>query len=234
MLTGKVEYSNINFLSDTKRINLITLKKGKTMIVKCGIDAVHPTLRRVIKNNITPEEMAETLADLTDNGYSISDIECTQRFIYEEGDKICIKLATIQRIGRKCRDTRERMAIKSSTNALKSMFGTPLPNEMYATVVHKRQNRHYGLAYLNWEIPLDGIVYNKTNASILHVFGYEFAEPKFEYIPLDKADDDMLNDEERVIKYLMQEKGIDEPAARYYMEPVFAAMNKAECVMYRP
>jgi hypothetical protein len=71
----------------------------------------------------------------------------------------------------------------------------------------------------------------------LHGIGYRYEDMEIHIlseVPLIKTDDDILDDEERVIKYLMIFNNWTEDKAREYLEPVFSAMNKAECVFYRP
>lgn len=56
------------------------------MISKCSIDAVHPTGKRIVKSNLTNEQMTNLLVELLDAGYEMDNIDITQEVIYEEGD----------------------------------------------------------------------------------------------------------------------------------------------------
>lgn len=201
------------------------------MISKCSIDAVHPTAKRVIKSNMTPDEMADLMIELIEAGYEIGDIQVTQEVIYEDGDYLELKLSTIQRLARKCRSHRERKTVKEILGMMKMVYGDNLPDKMLGKVVHKRTNWSYGDITIEWQVESD---WDKTNVYLLKEIGYQFKEPEFDEIPIDKADDDMLNDDERVIKYLMLDNHWNKETAESHMQVVYAAMHKAGCVMYQP
>lgn len=71
----------------------------------------------------------------------------------------------------------------------------------------------------------------------LHSLGYEYEDMKIDIlseISLTETDDDILDNEERVIKYLMIENKWSEEKAKEYLKPIFFAMKKAHAVFYRP
>jgi len=66
--------------------------------------------------------------------------------------------------------------------------------------------------------------------------GYEDEniEVIFTEVPLIETPDDILDDEEKVIKYFMLENDMSEKNTMIYLKPVLDAMKKAECIFHQP
>lgn len=200
------------------------------------IDAVHPVNKRVIKSNMPEQEMEALYKELLENGYEdrLIDVEICQ-YIYEDGDTIEIPPEIFDTLPDSVREleyyTQQDVRLANIKETLKYIFGDH-PKSMKAKVVTERVNRSFGHLILEWENANEG--WEKTNISIVEPLGFKFEYPDFDEIPIDKATDDVLNDEELVIKHLMIQNGWNEETANGHLKPVFKAMNDAGIVFYKP
>jgi len=197
------------------------------MIKYYKIDAVDSIKKRVLKSNLDKDSMVSLYKELQNAGYEDENINLeTCRIIYEAGDTILITRKQFNSLpDRRCK------------KLLKMVYGDNPPDSMIGTITNERADRH-GRYYqhVKWHIATlkNENRLNETMAFPLEELGFEFKPPEYNEIPIGECDDEMLNDDERVIKYLMIGNGWSETQAEEYLKPICKAMKKAECVMYRP
>lgn len=206
------------------------------MIKLWKIDAVHPIKKRVVKSNLTEEEMLRLYQELQTQGYedSLIDREVC-KFIYQEGDEIEIPPELFDQLPDSVREleyyTQKDVELANAKSTLKYIFGDN-PKVMKGKISWQRVNRSYGNLIIEWIDANDG--WEVTNTSLAEALGYEFKEPKCDVIPIINATDDMLDDDEMVVKRLMLQNGWTEEKASDYLAPVYKAMNDAGVVFYLP
>lgn len=154
---------------------------------------------------------------------------------YENGDEIEIDGIVFDALPDSVSEleyhTHKDVELVNAKAALRYIFGDT-PKVMKGKVVAQRMNRSSGHLIIEWENANEG--WEKTNTSIAEALGFKFNEPEFDEIPIDKAPDDMLNEDECVIKYLMIQNSFNEIEARNYLKPIFMAMRSANAVFYQP
>lgn len=206
------------------------------MIKLWKIDAVHPIKKRVVKSNMTEKEMLNLYQELQTQGYEDNLIEreiC--KFIYEEGDEIEISPELFDALPDSVREleyyTQKDVELANAKSTLKYIFGEN-PKVMKGKVTWQRVNRSWGNLIIEWIDANEG--WEITNTALAEALGYEFKEPECDVIPIFNATDDMLNEDEMIIKRLMIQNAWTEETARKHLEPVFKAMHDARIVFYQP
>jgi len=206
------------------------------MIKLYKIDAVHPIAKRVVKSNLTKDQMLRLYQELQTAGYKDENIHrVVSQVIYEDGDEIEIDPSIFDVLPDSVQEletyTQKDVELVNAKAALKYIFGNA-PKVIKGKVVAQRMNRSFGHLIIEWKNANEG--WEKTNTSIAEALGFKFNEPDFPEIPIDKAPDNMLNEDECVIKYLMIQNSFNEVEARNYLKPIFMAMRSANAVFYQP
>ncbi len=92
-----------------------------------------------------------------------------------------------------------------------------------------------GQMVVNWQDTTSpGDCWKQTNCYWLEYMGFKIKEPVFKVIPIVEADDNLLNTDDLIIKYLMIDNNWSEEQAENHIKPVYEAMRKAEAVFYQP
>jgi hypothetical protein len=207
------------------------------MIKLYKIDAVHPVAKRVVKSNLTKDEMLKLYQELQTAGYKNDDIIRTEcKIIYEAGDDLEIDPVMFDSlpdsVGELEYYTQTDVQLVNIKATLRLIFGQN-PKVMKGTLKAERVDRKSGNLTIFWENPIDES-WEKTSAFWLEPLGFEFKVPEFEEIHILIAPDALLNEDECVIKYLMIQNDWDEKKATDYLKPVFMAMRSADAVFYQP
>jgi hypothetical protein len=213
------------------------------MIITYKIDAVHDILKRVIKVGLTEKEANELHLELSENGYENDNIEVDiHEVIYEVGDQISVDeqmfndLPTTEQLdnikGRNA--TVEELYQRDARETIRFIFDGSPKFPLTGTIEAKRIDNAHGQLIVKWDNVPDDNQWKKTNTYFLEYMGFKFQEENFPFIPIEESDDDLLNDNNRLLKYLMKQNGLTQEEAELYLKPVYRAMEKAEVVFYRP
>lgn len=202
------------------------------------IDAVHDILKRVIKTNLNPNKMVKLYKELQNAGYEDKNIDVEViKEIYEEGDSIMITQemfdALPDEVDRDKPDWIEIHKKHEAKQTIRYIFGDEPKLPITGTLEKFRTMRDFEQLVVKWHNAKDNN-WNGTNVYFLENMGFEFKQPKVEVIPIAEASDDMLNDIDVVIKYLMENEGWSERACETYLKPIYRAMKVSGSVFYRP
>lgn len=206
------------------------------------VDAVHDIFKRVIKFNLTPDEMTSLLTELTDNGYEVDNIDCkVTNTVYEAGDKIEITkemfdaLPTTEYIEANWKEvSAEERYQNDARKTIGYVYGKNPVFPITGTIEHIRISHNRGQMVCNWDGEPKADCWKQTNCYILEYLGFHIPEPDIEPIPILKADDSLLNTHEKVLKYLMIQNDWTKEKAINYLKPLEVAMQEAEAVFYNP
>lgn len=207
------------------------------------IDAVHDILKRVIKSNLDDLEMVNLYKELQNAGYEDKniDLQVTKK-IHQEGDIISInrelfdKLPDYDSMNQKQKFdlSIENRKLADARMTIKHIYGDnpqfPLKAELQPLRLGN-DNGHLIAVWMNipFSCPL-----KHTNVHWLEDLGFEFEQPTFETIPLEKCDDDLLSEHELIVKYMMNDNNWTKEQVDEYLKPVCDAMKKVGAVFYQP
>lgn len=186
--------------------------------MKFSVDAVHSVARRVVRKNLTKDEVFDLVEELLDNGYTSNNINVEQ--YYEEGDTVIITKEMVDKI----EDSLNKRFILETFNL--PILGTLRP---------RRFDRKRIFLEVVWDKDqVKSKHLDKTNTGFLEKMGFNFIQPEWKEIPLLECDEEHLDADEIILKNLMIDNDWTQAEAEEYLKPVEKAMNKAHAVFYQP
>ena len=203
------------------------------------VDACHPVAKRIIESKLTEVERNDLVAELTEAGYE--DIQVTENVYYKDGDTIEITRQFIMdnmkndEFFRLIEYIVEQKAKNLGVDLLDVGKDALLP--LKGTLKNLRINRTFGHVIVSWDIgdDPDGCDrWQQTNVHALEKVGFKFLQPDFEDIPIMNADDNLLHEDELVVKYYALQNEISIEDAEAVISKVRSAMGKNGIVFYRP
>lgn len=208
------------------------------------VRANHPVAKRVDELKLTEVDMNDLVAELRSAGYLDEDIDIDSNTYFEDGDIIYITAKFVIDNSEKG-DFFRLMTYISEQKAKNTtdMSEDPLfidKDSMFplkGTLKNLRLDRSFAHLIVSWDIgdPVDGIdQWQQTNVHALEQVGFKFIQPNFETIPIMNADDNLLHEDELVVKYYALQNKISIEEAEEAIDKVRSAMGKHGIVFYRP
>lgn len=184
--------------------------------MKYSLDAVHPINRRVIKHNLSFDEVTDLMKELLDNGYDQKAMKLET--FYEEGDRVEIPHGLLWD-----NDDGEFL--------LRHLQNFPIKG----TIKKERFDRTINVLCIKWdEKHIKDESWGSMSIHVLQKLGFKFIPPENEEVSILECEEKYLSAEEIVLKYLMIDNDWTQTEAEEYLKPVEKAMNKAHAVFYQP
>lgn len=208
------------------------------------VRANHPVAKRIDEFRLTKVEMNDLVAELRSAGYLDENIDIDSNTYYEDGDEIEITAKFVIDNSEKGDFFRlmtyiSEQKAKNTTDVSEdplfidkdSMF--PLKG----TLKNLRLDRCFAHLIVSWDIgnnPDGSDFWQETNVNALENAGFKFIQPDFDVIPIMNADDNLLHEDELVVKYYALQNKISVEEAEEAINKVRSAMGKHGIVFYRP
>ena len=203
------------------------------MILKYKLDAVHSVSKRVVKFNLTNDEVIELTNELIEAGYENENIkiEITDT-LYEDGDIIEITKELYNSLPKKqTPDMNAKDRYKNDARGIINwLYDDVISFPIKVTLEAKRMDNNHGVMIAHW----DNSMKQSTNSYSLEYLGFKIKKPEFSFIPIAEADDSLLNEDDLVKKYLMLQNDASEEDATEVLEIIHKAMDENGIVFYRP
>lgn len=150
-----------------------------------------------------------------------------ENIIYQAGDTIEITKEMFDTVS----PDEEFFGKNFLRQTIRYMFGNNPTFPIEGVLEKKRIDHESGQLVIKWQNTKDHLKETNTHFLSSH---FNFEHPEFEKIPIIEADDELLNVNDLIIKYLMIDNDWSEKQSEEYVRPVLNAMKKAEAVFYQP